>query len=192
MINSIRETAFKLAGLLLMAAMLPVAAHADSGLYIGGSAGGATIEANLGGITIPGLPSSIDEDDTALKAFIGYQFELPVLTLGIEGGYVDLGEPDVDILGDQLRVDVTGVNLWGIASLDLGLFDVFGKLGYISWDVEADYLGSSVSDDGSDLGYGLGAAFYLGPLQIRGEYEIYDLEDTDVSMLSLGVAYHFN
>lgn len=192
MINSIRETAFKLAGLLLMAAMLPVAAHADSGLYIGGSAGGATIEANLGGITIPGLPSSIDEDDTALKAFIGYQFELPVLTLGIEGGYVDLGEPDVDILGDQLRVDVTGVNLWGIASLDLGLFDVFGKLGYISWDVEADYLGSNVSDDGSDLGYGLGAAFYLGPLQIRGEYEIYDLEDTDVSMLSLGVAYHFN
>ena len=192
MINSIRETAFKLAGLLLMAAMLPVAAHADSGLNIGGSAGGATIEANLGGITIPGLPSSIDEDDTALKAFIGYQFELPVLTLGIEGGYVDLGEPDVDILGDQLRVDVTGVNLWGIASLDLGLFDVFGKLGYISWDVEADYLGSNVSDDGSDLGYGLGAAFYLGPLQIRGEYEIYDLEDTDVSMLSLGVAYHFN
>jgi OOP family OmpA-OmpF porin len=192
MISSIRDTGFKLAGLLLIAAMLPVAANADSGLYIGGSAGGATIETDLGGISIPGLPSSIDEDDTALKAFIGYQFELPVLTLGIEGGYVDLGEPNIDVLGDPLLVDVTGVNLWGIASLDLGLFDVFGKLGYISWDVEADYLGSSVSDDGSDLGYGLGAAFYFGPLQIRGEYEIYDLEDTDVSMLSVGVAYHFN
>lgn len=175
-----------------MVATLPVAAQADSGFYIGGSAGGATIEADLGGISIPGLPSSIDEDDTALKVFLGYRFDLPVISLGIEGGYVDLGEPDIDILGDQLLVDVTGVNLWGIASLDLGLFDVFGKLGYISWDVEADYLGSNVSDDGSDLGYGLGAALYFGPLQIRGEYEIYDLEDTDVSMLSLGIAYQFN
>jgi len=192
MIRSIRDTRTKLAGILLLAATLPVAAHADSGFYIGGSAGGATIEADLGGLSIPGLPASIDEDDTALKAFLGYRFDLPVISLGIEGGYVDLGEPDIDILGDELLVDVTGVNLWGIAALDLGLFDVFGKLGYISWDVEADYLGSSVSDDGSDPGYGLGAAFHLGPLQIRGEYEIYDLEDTDVSMLSLGIAYQFN
>lgn len=192
MISSIQETGFKIGALLLMAVLLPATATADSGFYIGGSAGGATIEADLGGISIPGLPASIDEDDTALKAFLGYRFELPVISLGIEGGYVDLGEPDIDVLGDPLLVDVTGVNLWGIASLDMGLFDVFGKLGYISWDVEADYLGSSVSDDGSDLGYGLGAAFFLGPLEIRGEYEIYDLEDTDVSMLSLGIAYQFN
>ena len=192
MISSIRESGIKLAGLVLMVAMVPAAAHADRGFYIGGSAGGATVEADLGGISIPGLPASIDEDDTALKAFLGYSFELPVITLAVEGGYVDMGEPDINVLGDELLFDVTGVNLWGIASVDLGLFDVFGKLGYISWDVEADYLGSTESDDGSDLGYGLGAAFYFGPLQIRGEYEIYDLDDVDVSMLSVGVAYHFN
>lgn len=177
---------------LVLAAMLPATAFASGGFYIGGSAGGATIEAELGPSAFPGLPASIDEDDTATKIFVGYQFELPVLTLGIEGGYVDLGEPDIDLNVGQLAFDVTGVNLWGIASLDVGLFDVFGKLGYISWDVEADYLGARETDDGSDLGYGLGAAFYLGPLQIRGEYEIYDLDDVDASMLSLGVAYHFN
>jgi len=181
-----------LKGMLLAAAMLPASAIADSGFYIGGSAGGATIEADLGGVSIPGLPSSLDEDDTALKAFIGYRFELPVISVAVEGGYVDLGEPDILIAGDPLKFDVTGVNLWGLASLDLGLFDVFGKLGYISWDVEADYLGASESEDGSDLGYGLGAAFDLGRLQIRGEYEIYDLDDADVSMLSVGLAYRFN
>ena len=190
--NSSRITGAIPAALLFVGALLPFSAMADTGFYIGGSAGGATIEADLGGVSIPGLPSSIDEDDTALKVFIGYKFELPVISLGIEGGYVDLGEPDINILGDELLIDVTGVNLWGIASLDLGLFDVFGKLGYISWDVEADYLGSRASDDGSDLGYGLGASFDIGPLEIRGEYEIYDLDDTDVSMLSLGLAYQFN
>lgn len=190
--TSSRNTDVILRAILLVAAMLPVSVLADSGLYIGGSVGGATIEADLGGVSIPGLPSSIDEDDTALKAFIGYRFELPVISVGIEGGYVDLGEPDILVAGDPLQFDVTGVNLWGLASLDLGLFDVFGKLGYISWDVEADYLGASASEDGSDLGYGIGAAFDLGPLQIRGEYEIYDLDDTDVSMLSVGLAYQFN
>ena len=192
MTSSSRNMSILMKAALVIAAMLPAAAFAGGGFYIGGSAGGATIEADLDPTAFPGLPSSIDEDDTATKIFLGYQFELPVLTVGIEGGYVDLGEPDIDILGDPLSVDVTGVNLWGIASLDVGLFDVFGKLGYISWDVEADYLGARETDDGSDLGYGLGAAFYLGPLQIRGEYEVYDLDDTDVSMLSLGVAYHFN
>ncbi|MGI9232352.1 MAG: porin family protein [Woeseiaceae bacterium] len=192
MISSTRNTDVTQMALLLVAAMMPISANADSGVYIGGSAGGATIEANLDGVTIPGLPSSIDEDDTAFKAFVGYKFDLPVISLGIEGGYVDLGEPDINVLGDELLIDVTGVNLWGLASLDLGLFDVFGKLGYISWDVEADYLGASESDDGSDIGYGLGAAFDIGPLQIRGEYELYDLDDTDVSMLSLGLVYQFN
>ena len=192
MINSNRNTDVTLKLLLILATALPMSAIADTGFYIGGSAGGATVEANLGDTGIPGIPSSIDEDDTAYKIFGGYMFELPVVSVAIEGGYVDLGEPDVDILGDPLNVDVTGINLWGIGSLDLGLFDVFGKLGYISWDVEADFLGSSASDDGSDLGYGLGAAVELGPLQIRGEYEVYDLDDTDVSMLSLGLVYFFN
>lgn len=195
MTHPCRSNTLTFAVLLAIAAMLPLPAAADSGFYIGGSAGGAAIEANtgdIGAVTIPGLPSSIDEDDTALKAFIGYRFELPVISLGVEGGYVDLGQPEIDILGDALVLDVTGMNLWGIASLDMGLFDVFGKLGYISWDVEADYLGESASGDGSDMGYGLGAAFYVGPLQIRGEYEIYDLDDTDVSMLSVGVAFQFN
>lgn len=192
MISEIRNSLVTVGALLVVGVTLPSAAFAAGGFYVGGSAGGATVESNLSGISIPGLPASIDEDDTAIKLFGGYKFELPVISVGIEGGYVDLGEPDIDVLGDPLQFDVTGINLWGIASLDLGLFDVFGKLGYISWDVEADYLGASESEDGSDLGYGLGAAFELGPLQIRGEYEMYDLDDADVSMLSLGVAYFFN
>lgn len=52
----------------------PLPAAADSGFYIGGSAGGATIESGLNGVSIPGLPlGGIDEDDTALKVFAGYK-----------------------------------------------------------------------------------------------------------------------
>ena len=48
------------------------------------------------------------------------------------------------------------------------------------------------SDDGSDLGYGLGLSFGLGPLEVRGEYELYDIEDADVSMISVGFTYLFD
>ncbi len=177
--------------LALIGLLLPLAANAGSGLYIGAGAGGATIESDFGDVTIPGLPSGIDEDDTATKFFAGYTFDLPLVDLAVEAGYVDFGGPEVDVLGDPLTIEVTGMNVWGVVTFNAGLIDIYGKLGMIAWEAEAELLGVSDSDDGTDMGYGIGAAFGLGPLEVRGEYELYDLDDTDVSMLSLGVVYRF-
>lgn len=176
----------------LLFATAPTAVFADSGFYVGVGAGGATLEASLDDVTLPGIPSSIDEDDTATKIFAGYNFALPVIDVGVEVAYTDFGEPEVDIAGDRLTLDTTGLSLWGIAALDVGPAQIFGKLGYIDWDVDADFLNASSSADGSDIGYGAGVRFDIGPLEVRGEYEIYDLEDTDLAMLSVGLAYYFN
>ena len=169
----------------------PEAAEADDGFYIGVGAGGATLEADLGPSAFPSLPSEIDEDDTAIKVFGGYNWDLPVVTLGVEAAYADFGEPDIDIAGDLLLIDTTALKLWGTAAINVGPVDVFGKLGTIMWDSEAEFLGSSDSTDGSDMGYGVGARFAIGSLELRGEYEVYDLDGADLSMLSLGVAYRF-
>ena len=179
---------------LLLAAMAltPFAANADSGFYIGGSVGGATLEADFGDTGIPGFPEDIDEDDNAFKVFAGYKFDLPVIDLGIEAGYVDFGAPEIDVLAEEVELEPTGINLWGIAGIEAGPVDLFAKLGYISWDLEASVQGGSVSTDGSDLGYGVGLSFGLGSISVRGEYEVYDVEDADVSMLSLGVVYQFD
>lgn len=179
-------------------AFAPLTATADSGFYVGGSVGGATIEVDFGDTGIPDFPTEIDEDDTAYKLFAGYKFDLPGIDLGIEGGYVDFGKPDFGVEVADVAVDVeldpTGFNLWGIAGIEAGPLDLFAKLGYIFWDLEASVPGTSVdeSDDGSDIGYGLGVGFGLGPLQLRGEYEVYDIDDADLSMVSLGIAYQFN
>lgn len=180
--------------LLVSTSLTPAVASADSGFYLGGSAGGATLEADLGGTpSIPGLlPRSIDEDDTAYKLFAGYTFDGPVINLGIEGGYVNFGQPNIDVFGDLLLVDTDGLNLWGIAALDAGPVEIYGKLGVIAWDVTADYLGASSKEDGTDVGYGAGVRFSLGLVKIRGEYELYDLDGADLGMLSIGIAYQFN
>ncbi len=181
----------RICGAGLAVLLTPALANADSGFYLGGSVGGATIEAELGDTGIPGLPSSIDEDDTATKFFGGYTFDLPLIDIGVEVGYVDFGKPDINIAGDELTVDTTGVNAWGIATFNAGLIDIYGKLGFIAWEADASFLGNSASEDGTDPGYGVGAAFGIGPLELRGEYEVYDLDDSDVSMLSVGFLYRF-
>ena len=179
-------------------AFAPLTATADSGFYVGGSVGGATIEVDFGDTGIPDFPTEIDEDDTAYKLFAGYKFDLPGIDLGIEGGYVDFGKPDFGVEVADVAVDVeldpTGFNLWGIAGIEAGPIDLFAKLGYIFWDLEASVPSTPVdlSGDGADIGYGLGVGFGLGPLQLRGEYEIYDIDDADLSMVSLGIAYQFN
>lgn len=188
---SVKNIRTSLGAVLLVVAFAPFAALADSGFYIGVGAGSAKVEADLGDTGIPGLPSTFDEDDTAYKVFVGFNFDLPVVILSVEGGYVDFGKPEVDVLGDDLTVDTKGINLWGMAALEAGPVDFFAKLGYISWEADLAYLTEVDNADGSDVGYGLGMAFNAGPIQIRGEYEVYDIEDADASMLSVGLIYQF-
>ena len=171
-------------------------ANADSGLYAGGSVGGATLEAEFDTGAFPELPSSLDEDDTAFKLFVGYKLDLPVLTLGVEAGYVDLGAPEIPVTGipglNEFDLETTGINLWGTAGIEAGPLDIYGKLGYISWDTEVSAAGfGSIGDDGSDPAYGLGVSFGLSSLEVRGEYEIYDFEGADVKMLSVGISFYF-
>jgi hypothetical protein len=182
---NLRHAILLLAGLSLS----PVTALADSGFYVGAAAGGATQDIELGG------PPEIEEDDTAFKVFGGYQFDMSVVDLSVELGYVDFGEAEIDTAAGETVFDPTGINLWGIAGFELGPVDLFAKFGVIAWDLETTTFAGKTSDDGTDLGYGLGAAFDIGKVQIRGEYELYDTSNEDVtmlSMLSLGVIYYFN
>ena len=167
-------------------------AHADSGFYLGGSIGSATIQVEVPDVS-PGSVFVFDENDFAWKAFAGYNFDLPVINLGIEGGYVDLGSPTSDLMGSTVGLDVTGLDLFGVAGFDLGPVGIFAKAGLISWNADAMVDGiAEEGDDGSDPAYGIGAKFNLGSIEIRGEYEYFDLESAeDVYMLSAGFVYHF-
>ena len=178
------------AGVLLVAPRGDAIA-ADSGLYVGGSVGSAGIELDFveSGFDLP----EFDEDDFAWKVFGGYNVDLIAFDVGVEAGYVDFGQPSASIFGVDLELDPTGFTVFGVAGFDLGPVGVFGKLGYVAWDLEATVDGVSVDDDGSDLAYGAGLRFNVGSIEIRGEYEVYDVDDTDrVGMASAGIVYFFN
>lgn len=172
---------------------LAAPAQADSGPYIGGSVGDATIQVDIPDEDNIGEVFEFDESDFAWKAFGGYNFDLAVIDLAIEGGYVDLGAPSVGDAATEIEVDVSGWDVFGLAGIELGPIGVFAKAGMINWDADTT-LGelATGSDDGTDPAYGVGARFTLGSLEIRGEYEYFDIDSADeVYMLSAGVAFAF-
>ena len=167
---------------------------AESGFFMGGSLGTAAVEANVNdGIVLPDPPPIFDEDDFGWKFLAGYDFALSeAFTLGIEGGYVDLGSPAADVLTVPISLDPTGFNLYGTAGVDIGPVGLFGKYGFVDWEVDGNIGGIDFRDDGNDPAYGVGVRFNLGSVEIRGEYEIFDISDAeDVTLLSAGIVVRF-
>ncbi len=167
------------------------AVFADSGFYLGGSVGNATVSAE---IPDPGFGNDInfDESDFAWKAYGGFVFDLPVIELAVEAGYFDLGSPSTDVAGETAEIDISGLSAFGVAGLDIGPVGVFLKYGLVSWDADLRIENLRGSEDGTAPAYGAGLRFMLGSAEIRGEYEVLDVDDTDdVYMLSAGLVWRF-
>lgn len=160
-------------------------AGSESGLYLGGSIGQATVTAKG---QDPGDPE-FNEDDASYKIFLGYNFGIiPLIDLAVEGSYVDFGKPS----GNNAEIDIVGWDAFGLAALTLGPFSVFGKMGVISWDSDSSFNGTTASDSGSDPAYGIGAKFILGGLALRAEYEYFDVNElSDLYMVSAGLSLTF-
>jgi len=186
-----------LAGALLLAALaLPATASADSGFYLGGSVGTAGTELQFeDGV-------EFDEDDFAWKAFGGFNFDLPVIDLAIEGGYVNLGSPggNVNVPGAgtaDVDLDLDALSGFGLLGVDLGPIGLFAKAGLVSWDAESTIEGLGSDDEsGTDPAYGVGARFSIGSIELRAEYEVFDIDvdgvdSTDLSMVSAGFVWTF-
>lgn len=166
-----RPLAGVLATTLLAATPLSSFAGADSGFYIGAGVGDTSLKID-----------SFDESDSSYKIFGGYNFGyVPLIDLAIEASYVDFGNPSTN----NASADVTGINAFGLAGLSFGPFGVFAKAGMLQWDADLASNNMTASDDGTDPAYGIGARFAIASFAIRAEYEVYDVDDADVEMISV-------
>lgn len=170
----------------------PVLAGSESGLYLGGSIGQATVKNK--GQTPNNDDFEFSENDAGYKIFLGYNFGIiPLIDLAIEGSYVDFGKPSGTLVnGTNVEVDLVGWDAFGLAALTFGPFSLFGKVGVLSWDSDTSFNGTTDSDSGSDSAYGLGAKLILGSIALRAEYEYFDVNEVDdLYMVSAGLSYTF-
>ena len=159
---------------------LPAAAFAgsESGFYLGAGIGETDVEI-----------SAFDDNDSAYKAFGGYNFGVvPFLDVAVEASYVDFGNPASGLID----IDITGVNAFGLVGFKLGPVGLFAKAGLINWDSEISIGSIREDESGTDPAYGAGARIQIGSFAVRAEYELYDVNVVkDLSMISASVVYTF-
>ena len=165
-------------------ATVPAAfADENAGWYLGGGVGSFNV-----GIDNPDQVNDAvgdwDEDDNAYKLFGGYRLNK---FLAFELDYINLGEPSGAVVpGFNVDLAVDGFAPFVVATLPLGnWFEIYGRLGYYFYDanigIEDEINGNAEFDEESeDLVYGAGIGATIGDhLNVRFEYERYDLEGTD-------------
>lgn len=139
---------------------------------------------------------SCDDTDTGTRFFAGYDLNE---NFRIEGFWVDLGEVDArnSATGGFVEAESDGI---GIALMPMlpasDQVDVFGKIGLFRWDsdLRTNAFGptESFDDDGTDLLFGGGVRLRLGDrFSLRGEWEQFELDDEDVTLLSVGGELRF-
>ena len=160
--------------------LLAPAAQADSGFYLGASVGDTTIDVD-----------EFNESDTSWKAYGGYIIDVPVVDFAIELAYLDFGSQSGVLLTEPAAIDATGLGAFGLVGIDFGIFGFFAKAGYVSWDADLELGGLSDSEDGSDPGYGIGARLTFSSIELRAEYEVFEFDDADVDMATLGFVWRF-
>jgi outer membrane immunogenic protein len=164
--------------LLLAALGLVVPAHAETGFYVGGGVGQSSLE-----------EESFDESDSAWKAFVGFKLGfIPIVKAAVEAGYRDLGNP----AAAGSSVEIRGYDYAALVGIGLGPVELFGRVGQMQYDLTASGAPTLADADGSATVLGVGAAFKLFGIGLRGEYEQIDVDELDnVSMISLSLVFGF-
>jgi len=166
----------------LASLVLTSTAWSNPNAYLGASAGQAQIEEDFGG----GV--DLDEEQNFYKVFGGARLGL----FGIEAGYVDFGTAETEVLGADVELDLTALQLYGTVNADLGPAGLFAKAGVVNWQADADVDGTALDDDGTDPAYGVGARFDLTDnFALRAEYEVFDVDIDNLSLWSAGVEFSF-
>ena len=150
-----------LAAVLVPTLMAGAVNAAEPGFYLGGSFGQARLDTDAKdfGYKGDGENFTVKDDDSAWKAYIGYNWSLlSWLNVGLEGGYKDFGNFSQDTRNGTVRADPTGWDAFLVGTIPVGPVDFFAKVGGIALnrDINTPQFGQDDEDD-NQLAYGVGA-----------------------------------
>jgi Outer membrane protein beta-barrel domain len=204
MLTFVRPTGLLAAGAALIALGGSATAEENpSGFYIGAAYGNFNVEVeNLE--DVGDVIGDLDADDSAYKFFLGWRFN-PYVAFEVD--YIDLGGPrgDFEASGSSgdYELEFAGFAPYVYGTLPLGIFEIFGKVGYYIHDLEVqidlEEIGSGEreafesDDSGEAWVYGVGGGVtFIDHINAKIEYELMDLDNVeDAYTLWLSAAWRF-
>jgi len=164
----------------VLAGSVAMSVSASAGGYLSGSVGKSDLD-------IPGIGKT-----NSYSVAAGYALNE---NFAVEASFQDFGS----VKGDGASVSADGISLALIGSVPVTeQFGLRARIGLLSWDAKA--VDGSLSDslDGSDMFYGVGAAYNIyEAVELTLNYDFYELDggedegSLDVDNMSIGVKYSF-
>jgi OOP family OmpA-OmpF porin len=179
--------------ILFAAAMAGGAANAaETGFFVDIGAGMSKVD--VPSYDLPGL--SVDDEDVYFSVGAGFNINK---MFAVEAGYVDLGEVSADYPALSLSATTSADGFYFGPRLTLEVspqFDVYGRVGMLAWEGETtSNFGVSGEDDGTDVYFGIGAAFnFSEQVSLGAEWTRYALESEgeDLDIDTFGAKLKFN
>ena len=172
--------------LVLVVLMLnPLWAQLPGRLFIGGGVGSSFVETKP--TDVSGQDLKLDGNGFAYKFFAGYKF---VRLIGVEAGYRSLGKIKNTVQNVEIESNVKGFDVFGTATLDFTMLEVFAKAGYFFANTELKVSDVPTDKNSSEFAWGVGAGLNFGKLGVRAEWESLKVENFEnPAMLTASVMY---
>lgn len=162
--------------------------------YVGIGIGKAYYKADLTALG----GGQLDEDDTGTKLYGGYSFNK---YFAAEASVYNFAEASIGALetspGAGTFVNAK-VSMKGVGVYAVGIYPVnkkvklMAKLGALNWDADLRVNNTSAANDGTDAAYAIAASYAVTKeLLVTAEWESFDSDNPELSMLSLGFRFNF-
>jgi OOP family OmpA-OmpF porin len=185
----------KISVIVIFSALLSMASSASyADAYIGLGIGSASYNVDLSGLG----GGDFDDNGTGTKIYGGYAFND---YFAAEATYYNFAEASVGAVESSPGSGVfnsANADMKGIGAYVVGMYPVSKevnlmlKLGVLNWDANLKVNNTSGSNDGTDIAYGVAASYaFTKELLLAAEWESFDTDNPEVSMLSLGFKFIF-
>ena len=163
-----------------------------AGPYVGIGIGSASYKADLTGLG----GGNIDDNGTGTKLYGGYGFNK---YFAAEAAIYNFAEASVGAIEVSPGNFASGsVSMKGVGAYAVGMYPVskkvnlMAKLGVLSWDADLQRNNTTGTNDGTDVAYAVAASYgFTKELLVTAEWEFFDSDNPELSMLSLGFRFNF-
>ena len=172
--------------------LLAVATSVIAEPYVGIGIGSASYKADLTSLR----GGNIDDNGTGTKLYGGYSFNK---YFAAEAAVYNFAEASVGAV-ETINGDLLGgsVSMKGVGAYAVGMYPVskkvnlMAKLGVLSWDADLQVNNNTATNDGTDVAYALASSYgFTKELLVTAEWEFFDSDNPELSMLSLGFRFNF-
>ena len=183
---------FLVISLMLVSASLASISTAAAESYVGFGVGSASYKADLSSLG----GGSLDDDGTGTKLYIGYLFNK---YFAAEANAYNFAEASVGAIEvspgtfASASVSMKGFGAYAVAMYPVSKkVNLMAKLGVLNWDADLQVNDTRGENDGTDAAYALAASYAITKeLSVAAEWESFNSDNPELSMLSLGFKFIF-